>query len=651
MPGPDAFAPLAVDRRLGGRYRLIGPIARGGMAEVWEGYDEVLSRPVAVKVLLSHLATDEVVRERFRREAVTAARLAHPNVVATYDTGLDGTTAYIVMELVRGQTLRHLLAARGALSVPVAIAVADQIADALAQAHRAGLVHRDIKPANVLLAEEDGTLPRIKVTDFGIAKAAERVGADLTSTGMVLGTPKYLSPEQVEGREPDARADLYSLGVVLFEMLTARPPFVGPTEMATALSHLRDDAPLASSFRPGLPPAIDDVVATLLAKDPAWRYPSANDLRRALAAVNPRAAVFDGLADLRTPVAPRRPPAESAPTVANGATARLPPPTGRLPGTSANGTTRNGTRPPPAPNGRLPGGSAIAGPVGTSPTRLPGVSPPRRVPGASDPTGISGSPPPTRVSGSSGQATSPTRFARPAPGDARTERWPHAVPVPDRTPTGARRPPDQGGDRADRLDPAGGNDRQRGAAGRRRRRRGPGLVVATLVAAGAIVAAVILTRPNAPAGGTGTAATPLALLGAQVFVLAGHQPDDPAGAGNAIDGNPATVWQTDLYGNAHFGNLYPGIGLAIEIKGSHTLHQMTVVSPAGGWSAEAFVSTTLPADSTGVGVWGSPTDGHTAAGTTTTFSLGGRTGSWVLLWLTSTGGPPYRAEIGDVSIT
>lgn len=620
------------------------------MAEVWEGYDEVLSRPVAVKVLLSHLATDDVVRERFRREAVTAARLAHPNVVATYDTGLDGTTAYIVMELVRGQTLRHLLAARGALSVPVAIAIADQIADALAQAHRAGLVHRDIKPANVLLAEEDGTLPRIKVTDFGIAKAAERVGADLTSTGMVLGTPKYLSPEQVEGREPDARADLYSLGVVLFEMLTARPPFVGPTEMATALSHLRDDVPLASSFRPGLPPAIDDVVATLLAKDPAWRYPSANDLRRALAAVNPRGAVFDGLADLRTPAAPRRPPAESAPTVANGATVRLPPPTGQLPGADPAGVTRNGTRPPSSPNGRLPGGSAIAGPVGTSPTRLPGPPAPARGPGASPPARVPGAPSTTRGPGPPGQATSPTRVAGPQ-GDAGTERWPHAVPVPDRTPTGARRGPGPAADRADRADQAGGSDRPGRPPGRGRRRRGPGLVVAALVAAGAVVAAVILTRPSGPAGGTSTAATPLTLLGAQVFVLAGHQPDDPAGAGNAIDGNPATVWQTDLYGNAHFGNLYPGIGLAIQLQGSHTLHEMTVVAPAGGWSAEAFVSATLPADSTGVGVWGSPTDGHTAAGTTTTFSLAGRTGSWVLLWLTSTGGPPYRAEIGDISIT
>lgn len=210
MSAPDA--PVDEARELGGRYRLVRYIAKGGMAEVWEGYDAVLSRPVAVKILLAHLATDTTVLERFRREAITAAGLAHPGVIATYDTGVDHGTAWIVMELVRGRTLRDLMNDRGPLDAVLAVRLTGQITDALAHAHRAGLVHRDVKPGNVLLCDDDGPVPRAKVTDFGIAKATEGLGLDLTQTGMVMGTPKYLSPEQVEGMEPDARADLYSLG-------------------------------------------------------------------------------------------------------------------------------------------------------------------------------------------------------------------------------------------------------------------------------------------------------------------------------------------------------------------------------------------------------------------------------------------------------
>ena len=243
MTVPDFPAPLEAGRVLGGRYRLVDPIARGGMAEVWEGYDEVLSRPVAVKLLQAHLAEDGVFLERFRREAVTAARLAHPGMVSTFDTGVDHGSAFIVMELVRGRTLRQLLIDQGRLEPWLAVAIARQIADAMIYAHQAGLVHRDIKPANVLLTDDEWGGLRVKVTDFGIAKAGAALGGDLTRTGTVLGTPKYLSPEQIRGDEPDARADLYALGVVLFEMLVGSPPFVGPTDMSTAMAHLNDPAP------------------------------------------------------------------------------------------------------------------------------------------------------------------------------------------------------------------------------------------------------------------------------------------------------------------------------------------------------------------------------------------------------------------------
>src|ERR1700737_1695549 len=171
--GPDLSAPLTADSLPESRYRLVRPLANGGMASVWEGHDEVLSRSVAVKMLHPHLAGDHVFQERFRREAVAAARLSHPNIVATFDAGTaTNGTASIVMELVRGTTLRHLLAQRGQLPFGLAVGIAIQIADALRHADGAGLVHRDIKPANVLLCDGDtGIVPRVKVTDFGIAKA------------------------------------------------------------------------------------------------------------------------------------------------------------------------------------------------------------------------------------------------------------------------------------------------------------------------------------------------------------------------------------------------------------------------------------------------------------------------------------------------
>ncbi len=182
MPGfEQAIQPPGVGRVLAGRYRLVAPIARGGMAEVWEGHDEVLSRPVAVKVLQAHLAADGIFLERFRREAVTAARLAHPGIVATFDTGLDEGTAFIVMELVRGRNLRQWLDTYGRLEPWQAVAVARQVADALSYSHQAGLVHRDVKPANILLVEDEWGGLRVKVTDFGIAKAGLEAGADLTS--------------------------------------------------------------------------------------------------------------------------------------------------------------------------------------------------------------------------------------------------------------------------------------------------------------------------------------------------------------------------------------------------------------------------------------------------------------------------------------
>ena len=282
----DRAFPLTTDRILAGRYRLVESIARGGMAEVWEAHDDVLARAVAVKVLHPHLADDEGFVERFRREAVAAARLTHPGIVATYDAGADDGVAFIVMELVRGHTLRQAMVdASPALPAREAVRIAADVADALEHAHRAGLVHRDVKPANILLCQDPAGGVRVKVADFGIAKL-QSGGGDLTQTGALVGTAKYLSPEQVEGRSPDARSDVYALGVVLYEMLCGRPPFAADTELATAMQHVQATPSPPRQLRAGIPRSLEQVVLRAMAKRPEDRYQSAADLRAALLAVD-----------------------------------------------------------------------------------------------------------------------------------------------------------------------------------------------------------------------------------------------------------------------------------------------------------------------------------------------------------------------------
>jgi serine/threonine-protein kinase len=238
---------------------------------------------VAVKVLHPHLAADAQFLERFRREAVAAARLAHPNVVAVFDTGVDEGTAFIVMELVRGSTLRELLVQQGGVHPARAVHIAMQIADALHYAHGHGILHRDVKPGNVLITE-DG---RVKVTDFGIAKAAEVApGADLTQSGAIVGTARYLAPEQVNGAPQDRRSDVYSLGVVLYEMLCGRPPYTGDSELTIAMQHVNARPVSPRQFRAGIPRSLEAVVLKAMATAPADRFDTAGDMRSALAAID-----------------------------------------------------------------------------------------------------------------------------------------------------------------------------------------------------------------------------------------------------------------------------------------------------------------------------------------------------------------------------
>src|SRR5579875_1077405 len=266
--------PVEVPRVFSERYELTHLVARGGMAEVYRAQDRLLDRPVALKVLFPELSVDRAFVERFRREAQAAARLSHPNIVPVFDWGEDAGAYFIVMEYVEGRPLSAVLRESGPLDPARAAEIASQVAAALASAHRHGVVHRDIKPGNVLITD-DG---QVKVTDFGIARAVNTEDS-LTQTGAVMGTATYFSPEQAEGLGVDARSDIYSLGVVLFEMLTGRPPFLGDTPVSVASKHVRDVPPTPREIVETVPVELEAVVMKAMAKQPAQRYQGAEDFQ------------------------------------------------------------------------------------------------------------------------------------------------------------------------------------------------------------------------------------------------------------------------------------------------------------------------------------------------------------------------------------
>jgi hypothetical protein len=271
----EADAPVS-DRVLTARYRIGALLGRGGMAEVYDGFDERLHRPVAVKVLRPDLAADPTIRTRFEVEARAAAGLSHPNVVAVFDTGEDDGTPYIVMERLPGETLADHVAT-GPVDQEWLRRVAGDVLAALASAHAAGVVHRDVKPGNILIGE-DGCA---KVADFGIAKSAE-VAADVTGTGMLIGTPAYLAPERLDGRPATPQSDLYSLGVVLYEALTGTKPYEGPTSIATAEAVLRAPLRPLEELRPDVDPALAAAVERAMARDPGARPPTASAMAKAI---------------------------------------------------------------------------------------------------------------------------------------------------------------------------------------------------------------------------------------------------------------------------------------------------------------------------------------------------------------------------------
>src|SRR5581483_7112139 len=257
------------------RYEIERELARGGMADVFLARDQLLDRPVAVKVLFPEFARDPSFVERFRREAQHAASLNHPNIAAVYDWGQERGTYFIVMEYVEGRSLRDIIRTEGRIPAYETARVGAEIADALAFAHRHGVVHRDIKPGNVLITATG----QVKLTDFGIAANPADATQGLTQTGSVMGTATYFSPEQARGFTVDGRSDVYSLGVVMYEMVTGVPPFSGESPVAVSMKHVREVPRMPSTIEPDVPPVLESIILAAMAKSVDARYQSADDLR------------------------------------------------------------------------------------------------------------------------------------------------------------------------------------------------------------------------------------------------------------------------------------------------------------------------------------------------------------------------------------
>ena len=332
---------MAENPVLNDRYRLIEQIGSGGMAVLYKAQDMELGRMVAVKLLRPSLVSDPEFLIRFKREARAAANLSHPNIVTVFDVGQDGPhTHYIVMEYVPGQDLKQLIRAQGAFEVDTALAIIIEVCKGVGYAHRAGLIHCDIKPQNILVTPDH----KIKVADFGIARAFTGTGAQEQQDveDVVWGSPHYFSPEQAAGEPPTPASDVYSIGIVLFELLTGQLPFTGSDYKELALAHFSQEPPSILSFNPALPPELDRIIQKVLAKEPAARYRTADQLGRILQkyreeanqpttsgfAIHPSSApaVHDTPAEPQPPHGSTPLPPQQEPTIVHHAPADLPAP-------------------------------------------------------------------------------------------------------------------------------------------------------------------------------------------------------------------------------------------------------------------------------------------------------------------------------------
>lgn len=291
---------MTTDILLNKRYKILSPLGTGGMAVVYKAQDLSLGRLVAVKVLRDHLTNDTEFLARFQQEARAAANLAHPNIVTVHDFGVDSGRYYIVMEYIEGKDLKTVIKEAGQLKPEAALDLAIQMCAGVGYAHRAGLVHCDIKPQNMLVTP-DG---RIKVADFGIARALSTLRPGET-TEVVWGSPQYYSPEQAAGEHPSPASDVYSIGVVMYEMLAGRLPFVAQTQQQLAMMHLREEPPRLSLFNPAVPETLERIVHKVLAKEPAARYRTADQMGRILISFREQGGQMAAPVSGKTPTRPQ----------------------------------------------------------------------------------------------------------------------------------------------------------------------------------------------------------------------------------------------------------------------------------------------------------------------------------------------------------
>jgi eukaryotic-like serine/threonine-protein kinase len=624
----SAAAPPPTPTVIAQRYELKRMLAQGGMAEVWLAHDLTLDRKVAVKWLKPSLATDAVVAERFRREAVAAASLNHPNIVAVHDVFEQDGRQAVVMQLVEGKSLRQVLDTQKRLSPELTCHIGTCVAAALDHAHEAGFVHRDVKPGNIMMTS-DG---RVLLTDFGIAKGLQSAESDLTSDNIMMGTAKYLSPEQVRGKKLDGRADLYSLGLVLYECLAGRVPFLGETDADTALARLQRDPTDLARLRATLPTKLVVVIHQLLARNPAQRPASGAVLVSTL-----RDAAKEGPPPIDpTPYGPEStPPAgrrlRRAPSDAAGRASdrgRFSP-SGTVPsGTIPSGTIRSGTGPTVA---------AIPGEVGHSSAAA------RTTPVASP------------------LSAALTASTTPAP----TMRGPTAfTELPanrDLTPPAGSMP---GGGR-----PARGLGQEWKPAF---------TVVAVLLAAALIVGVLLwvnlefgvgesaVSAPADPASDVGApeAATedPAMSTGAAIETITAYDPDGDGteNDGDAVlalaDGDPGTSWGTVCYADRYLGGKR-GVGLVVTFDGP--LRQAVQVDLLNAPYQVSFFASDAEAIPATIDDWGAelgPTQFADEAGTVVS-PIPANPARHLLVLLKELGGDsgctadnPYRGRLGEIAI-
>ena len=591
------------------RYRLISLIANGGMAQVWSGHDRVLGRDVAVKVLHQHLGDDAVFVERFRNEAVAAARLTHPSIVSIFDVCSDANREAIVMELVRGESLRQRLNRDGVLSRAKAILWGSQVAEALEVAHRQRIVHRDIKPANILIVDDE----RIKVTDFGIAKAM--TGADLTETGMMMGTAKYLAPEQVAGTGVDGRSDLYSLGVVLYESVCGTPPFVADSDTATALMRLQRDPIPPIQLRAEVGGRLNDLIMTALRREPDDRFESAAQMAAELHALEDLGRPGDAARSAATETWRR---SDSDPMVVLGGKTRVSP----IP-----------PQPTDEASQAVPTGRGDLGERGPDPQ----------------------APPATRVHQlPQNDAHRDSRLGDDGFDARRDDRLEH---------DGYRDRHGEGDNGYRDVDDTA-SEETRVRAGTIGLGAAAALIVVGLGVAGALL------------GGTDIGADwansirdlvgldrdePSETVEEAAPVVSAMSSYDPLGdrseldslMGNLNDGDTGTTWRTERYrNNRDFGGLKSSVGVRIGLGEAQRVSAITLISPRGGYDVEVYATETAGGDD--LTTWGDPVAGKEDVDERTTFDVE-RSASEILVLVTrlepeATPDGRYLAEIAEIEL-